>query len=130
MFAGSHDGGCPAGARHVRHASRVGRSWMLRRTHRGRRARAFCPPESLETRLLFAAGEPDTRFSQDGIVDVAGMQVLQDAHLAAGEKMLVVGGQSQAFYPFTTVARYTVAGELDPTFSTDGVVSLDNHIRP
>ena len=95
---------------------------MSRRTHRRpRRARAFLPSESLETRLLFAAGEPDTRFSQDGILDVAGMRVLQDVHLAAGEKTLVVGGQSQALSPFTTVSRYTVTGELDPTFSSDGI---------
>jgi uncharacterized delta-60 repeat protein len=78
---------------------------------------------------LLGDGSPDTAFGADGLVstpfttenDYARSMALQ------ADGKIVVAGQvaSLGRNPDVGIARYSVAGALDPTFGTDGLVRID-----
>jgi uncharacterized delta-60 repeat protein len=72
---------------------------------------------------LTSTGELDTTFSGDGIqTDDFGYTrvIVNDVTMQAG-KIIVVGTTGAS----ALIARYTTAGDLDTTFSTDGIVTTD-----
>jgi uncharacterized delta-60 repeat protein/uncharacterized repeat protein (TIGR01451 family) len=69
-----------------------------------------------------ADGSLDTTFGVGGrvITDIGHIDQAQAAALAAGGKIVVVGGS----YPTFALARYNENGTLDATFGTGGIVKL------
>jgi uncharacterized delta-60 repeat protein len=87
--------------------------------------------ESLEQRVLFAAGDLDPSFSGDGLAQLADVHAARGAGevlALPGGKTLVVGfasggsgwNRTQAY-----LARYNATGSLDTTFSGDGRMTFD-----
>ncbi len=92
------------------------------------------PIEFLESRTYLVAGQLDLSFGNFGEVVQpveANLQAQADsiARQADG-KVLVAGRASMTWIPYYGVARYTAAGQLDPTFGTGGRVRIQGVILP
>lgn len=77
---------------------------------------------SIGTPARAASGDLDPTFSSDGIKLVPGV-ALSDVTVQPDGKVVVIGRTTGAV-PRSLALRYTAAGELDPTFSGDGRMTL------
>jgi len=75
-----------------------------------------------------AVGQLDTTFSSDGWaatpIGMAGVARARAIVVDSSGRAIVAGGATFAD-PNLVVVRYTVDGNLDPTFSSDGIVEVD-----
>lgn len=83
----------------------------------------------METRRLLSAGDLDVAFSGDGkaSIDLPGVtnEVVNATLVQPDGKVLFAGKATVGSETDFFVARLTTAGILDPTFSTDGVATID-----
>ena len=82
------------------------------------------PLETLERRVLFAAGDPDTTFSGDGMAFI-GASLFDEANAVVVQpdgKVIVAGSASDdnTFGGDFLVARFLPNGDPDPTFAASG----------
>ena len=85
--------------------------------------------ESLEARVNLNAGDLDATFSGDGQATIAspggGQLFATDVAVQSTGKTVVVGvGVGGTFNNRIVVARFDVAGVLDPTFGSSGLMSI------
>lgn len=84
----------------------------------------FVVVAGLSTPAGALAGDLDTTFSSDGIKFAAGIQ-LNDVAIQPDGKVVAIGWTWGGIgYPRPMALRYTVDGDLDPTFSGDGRAPL------
>lgn len=93
---------------------------------------ARSPVESLESRLLFAAGDPDPSFAGAGYVtaDLGGVAYVRDVTTQPDGKVIVAGmlkGPDQGTLRVGEflLVRYNADGSRDATFGRGGVVTTD-----
>lgn len=85
-------------------------------------------PRDFLVRRLREDGSPDLDFGVDGVATgtiTDGDDRAESMAIAPGGGILVVGNASGGSSSGPVVARYTEAGELDPSFGTCGVLPLD-----
>jgi len=72
---------------------------------------------------LTTGGVLDPTFGTAGKVvsSFASITSARDVALQSDQRILIVGETGSSFFPDAYVARYTIAGVLDPTFGTGGV---------
>ena len=92
------------------------------------------PIELLESRTLLTAGQLDLSFGNLGQVAYpiqTNLQAQADSIVRQADgKVLVAGRSSVMFASYQSVARYTAAGQLDPTFGNGGRVLLRDIYLP
>jgi uncharacterized delta-60 repeat protein len=76
--------------------------------------------EQAEARCLLTAGALDTSFSDDGIL----VDQFQDGAFGGGQKILTQSDNSFYVIGDGTILRYLANGQLDPSFSYDGMAGF------
>ncbi len=85
-----------------------------------------CPSADFGVARYLTNGTLDTSFGSGGRVmtDLAGADDLAGGIIVQADSKIVVAGSTFNYYPAVSrfaLARYTVAGALDPTFGTGGI---------
>lgn len=84
--------------------------------------------ESLERRLLFAAGDLDQNFGNDGLANTdftGGIDLVRDIAVQGNGLIVAVGDAAQGGNTDLGLVCYTTDGQLDTSFGTGGRVVLD-----